>query len=119
MRKSQKEYKDKYYAAHKAEINEKNRLRDLAHPERVRMRKRRHHLKCYGLTLAQYDEMYILQDGKCAICGTPSDDFNIDHNHTTGVARGLLCRFCNLGIGNLRDDVKLVRLALKYLEERQ
>jgi|SRR5579859_1671161 len=112
-------YRDRYYAKHKEEIKEKNRLRDLRDPERLKRRKRRSHLKIYGLTLDQYYQMYSTQKGKCAICGISSENFNIDHNHTTGKPRGLLCHWCNLGIGHLRDDINLVRKAVEYLEQYQ
>lgn len=114
-----KVYKDRYYAKHKEKIKERNRIKDLQNPERVKFRKRKSHLKMYGLTVEDYQQMYHRQEGRCAICQKETEDFNIDHNHTTGKARGLLCRFCNLGIGNLRDDINLVRNAVLYLEKYQ
>jgi len=64
--------------------------------------------------------MLAQQDGKCAICGTKSTgkrkSFHVDHCHKTGVVRGLLCGNCNSGIGNLRDDVELLKKSIQYLE---
>lgn len=72
----------------------------------------------YGITRADFDRMYLEQDGKCAVCGKPQDGgrrLSIGHSHETGRIRGLLCRRCNLGIGHLHDDPDLLRKAIAYL----
>lgn len=51
----------------------------------------------------------------CAICGAESDLVG-DHDHGTGKPRGILCRNCNLAIGNMRDDPERLRRAAEYLE---
>jgi hypothetical protein len=58
------------------------------------------------------------QDGRCAICYTEANGrmWHIDHCHDTGKVRGILCDICNRGIGNLKDDPKLLRQAAEYLE---
>lgn len=73
----------------------------------------------YGLTVDEFLELHEKQDGKCAICGNaPSTQrgLHVDHCHTTGVVRGLLCHGCNVGIGALKDDVGLLRAAIDYLK---
>lgn len=50
----------------------------------------------------------------CHICGEPSTD--ADHDHETGVFRGLLCRHCNLALGHFRDRPELLRTAADYVE---
>jgi hypothetical protein len=74
----------------------------------------------YGITLTQYKEILLNQDGECAICESTDPrghgDFHVDHCHSTGAVRGLLCSDCNLAIGLLKDSPKLVRYALNYLE---
>lgn len=80
---------------------------------------KRHGLKAkYGITLEQYDEMFEAQGGTCLICGNEGGerDLAVDHSHETGEVRGLLCLNCNAGIGNLRDDIELLKKAIKYLE---
>ena len=76
-------------------------------------------LSRFGMTEADYDRMFNEQDGKCAICGTStpgtSGVFAIDHDHKTGAVRGLLCRSCNVGIGNLGDDSERLLRAADYL----
>lgn len=76
----------------------------------------------YGLTAAAILALHQSQGGKCAICRKDLDlgpDMSIDHNHTTGAVRGILCRTCNSGIGLLRDSQRLIRAALKYLADRE
>lgn len=80
----------------------------------------------YGLTQQDFQTMFDSQQGKCAICATVlynvftvSDGKRgcVDHCHHTGKVRGLLCNMCNSGIGKLKDDPKLIRKALVYLEK--
>lgn len=82
---------------------------------------RRKHL--YGLTPEQFDQLRAEQGGRCAICRdvlTEEDRrLHVDHCHATGAVRGLLCDRCNVGLGNYRDDPKLLRAAADYLESRR
>lgn len=75
----------------------------------------------YGINEEIYNEMYNEQNGCCKICGTHtshlSERLAVDHCHSTGKVRGLLCRFCNLMIGNAYDDTNILKNAIKYLEE--
>jgi hypothetical protein len=81
-------------------------------------RRHRYHLKkSYGLTESQYDEMKVKQNGVCAICGIVSQKpLHVDHNHSTGRVRGLLCTRCNSMIGYARDSVTLLQKGIEYLE---
>lgn len=78
-------------------------------------------VKKYGITQSQYDTILKQQKGKCAICGNKKHPkgrkFAVDHNHDTGEVRGILCGNCNQGIGHLKDDVKLLKRAIKYLTD--
>ena len=90
---------------------------------------RRHLEKHYGITLEQYEELFRLQGGRCAICNDPpatglsgrgkANRLVVDHDHDTGAVRGLLCRPCNSGVGHLRDSGALLRKAIAYLEGGQ
>lgn len=75
----------------------------------------------YGLNPEQYKAMVEAQGGRCAICDHPPADgvLRVDHCHTTGEIRGLLCRHCNLALGNMRDDISRLRKAISYLEKRK
>lgn len=81
----------------------------------------------YGITVDQYYQMLKEQGGGCATCGvkTPGgrgykrmgkpEMFYVDHCHSTGRVRGLLCNSCNRGIGFLRDDAGLAIKIAEYL----
>lgn len=83
--------------------------------------------KCkYGMTLKQYDIMLETQNGVCAICGHSETTINrfggvdrlcVDHNHITGRLRGLLCHNCNLVIGNAKESINTLSMAIKYLSD--
>lgn len=80
---------------------------------------RRYNLKrCYGITPEEYDKILHEQGGTCAIChGIESvGRLAVDHCHSTGKVRGLLCTNCNQAIGKLKDDTQLLRNAINYLE---
>ena len=78
----------------------------------------------YGITLAEYEEMLVAQDGKCAACGAAkgnvsrSDHFVVDHDHDTDEIRGLLCHGCNIAIGHLGDDPERAWNLIRYLLSR-
>jgi len=77
--------------------------------------------RTYGITYEEYEQMVEDQGGGCAICGkTESEEgrrLPIDHCHTTGKVRGVLCAKCNQALGMFRDDPELLRNAAQYLEK--
>ena len=75
-------------------------------------------IRKYCLSYIEWEIMWEAQDGKCAICGRNFKTIFsacVDHNHITGQIRGLLCRSCNYGIGNFKDNPVLLIEASKYL----
>lgn len=70
----------------------------------------------YGMSSAEYDDMLQAQEGLCASCGDILDGPHVDHCHATGNVRGLLCAFCNMGLGHFFDDADRLRLAANYIE---
>ncbi len=68
----------------------------------------------YGLSKIKYTAMLNEQYNLCKICFSDKA-LNVDHCHTTGVVRGLLCRNCNHMLGNADDDVDILFNAIKYL----
>lgn len=78
------------------------------------------HLKRkYKISESDYKVMYENQNGCCLICGIKKEygKLCIDHSHQNGNVRGLLCSSCNFAIGLLKDDVKLVKRVISYLEK--
>jgi len=77
-------------------------------------------LKQYGLTLEEYENLRIEQNYCCKICGKHESlnqhgKLDIDHCHTNGHVRGLLCTQCNTAIGLLSDDENRIRKAADYV----
>jgi len=71
----------------------------------------------YGVTAEDYDEIIALQGGGCAICGVSASRkrLAVDHCHTTGKVRGVVCAKCNTGLGLFGDSPKRMLEAAKYL----
>lgn len=69
----------------------------------------------YGITFDQWTEMLIAQSGRCAICLDPMVDPHVDHDHSTGSVRGLLCTNCNTGLGKFKDSPDRLASAIQYL----
>jgi hypothetical protein len=106
IRKQQKEVRDRY---------------KQNHPEGAMDA---HRQKKYGITPEQFHSLILKQNNCCAICGKPETikwrgkikKLAIDHNHDTGKIRGLLCHFCNVGIGQFRDSLPLLQKAMDYIK---
>lgn len=80
--------------------------------------------KNYGLAPGQFQVMLDAQNGVCASCGYPETAtfrgrpraLHVDHDHTTGQVRGLLCTGCNTALGLLREDPARILGLIRYLE---
>lgn len=80
---------------------------------------RSYHLKRrYGISAEDADAMLEAQGGLCAICQA-APAAHVDHDHDTGAVRALLCFNCNGGLGQFRDDPRLLRAAADYVEEHR
>lgn len=100
------EYNKKYYHL-MSEDKKKNKNRKIT-------------LTRKGLTEDSYNSLYKEQNGCCAICGKEEKSvlrnrLNIDHCHTTGKVRGLLCHHCNAALGHLEDSIDNLTSAISYL----
>ena len=94
------------------------------HPKKVADAMRAHN---HGIKPGEYDVMLEEQEGCCAICGRPETkrqgrggrlmSLAVDHDHETGVVRGLLCATCNIMLGHVEhaDKAGLLVSALLYL----
>lgn len=82
----------------------------------------------FGITQADWDELYELQGGVCAICGMPelakgfrgkkAKVLAVDHDHKTGRVRGLLCQNCNFAISYIERSPHLLERWVSYLADR-
>lgn len=85
----------------------------------------------YGISLEQYEQILVQQDGRCGACGTddskPRKSFAVDHDHSCcpgkracgNCVRGLLCSTCNSGLGFFNDDPARLQSAIDYLQRTQ
>lgn len=99
-----KKYYPSYYQKNKPILREKNHAHALKRE--------------YGISSEAYDALLVMQDWKCAICCAgpePNRKMSVDHDHGTGVVRGLLCRNCNSGLGYFYDNPKFLRNAILYI----
>jgi hypothetical protein len=83
--------------------------------------------KRYGLSIEDFERMITAQNYKCAICGEDPRDYiysdprkqklHIDHCHTTGKVRALLCNGCNRALGLINENIEKAKSLVRYLEE--
>ena len=80
--------------------------------------------KFRGISIEEFQAKFDEQGGACANCGKPEKGtrngklrwLNVDHNHTTGQIRGLLCSNCNTALGKLQEDRNIILGLVKYLD---
>jgi hypothetical protein len=121
-RKERREASPEYHAAQNKAAKEyywANRETEIAKSKAAAL------LREYGITQEEYDQKFEAQKGLCAICRQPSTIIDkrrgvvrklaVDHDHTTGAVRDLLCQFCNNGLGHFRDSIGLLQAAIDYL----
>lgn len=109
------EYHSEKYLANKPAHQERNRRRYQENRDAIIARTRAYKvLRDYGLTMDEVDALKASQGGQCAICGE-GKKFAIDHDHGTGVVRGILCDDCNVGLGRFKDDPRRLMNAIAYL----
>ena len=106
-RESHKKYKKEWFQKNKG---------------RYKQRARNDHLiKTYGITIEQYNELFIKQNGCCRICNRHQSEFKrslaVDHDHKTNKIRGLLCHHCNRGLGDFFEDISIMESAITYIKE--
>lgn len=90
--------------------------------ERSKRSQRKHHRRYllkyeHGMTVAEYDEMFVAQKGLCRACGGPPDrkSLCVDHSHKTGEIRGLLCAKCNVALGYVEEDIVRLKGLIQYI----
>lgn len=95
---------------HLCEVAVKREQRERAH--------RLYVAKTYGIQPEDYDRLYAQQGGRCFICQRATGRTKrlaVDHDHATGLVRGLLCKQCNWLLGHARDNPAMILRAVEYL----
>lgn len=119
-----KEYNRKQYEKNREQRLLKEKIRREKYPEKVKEQKRKGHLKnTFSISIDEWNEMFSLQNGCCDICKLHASSFTkrlaVDHCHTTGKIRGLLCESCNLGLGKFKDNIEVLENAINYLNKNK
>ena len=109
------EYSRRYRARHPDRVRATNQRWRAADPENAAQVQRKSKLKAkFGLTLEEFNQRIADQGGLCCICYLKPAT-HVDHCHTTGKVRGILCNNCNRGIGLLGDSAATAHSATKHL----
>ena len=106
-----------------SEYNKSPKARERAAKYRARPERRAHRAdymlkRRYGISLEAWGEILVRQGGRCPGCGSPLESgfkTHVDHCHVTGRVRGLLCKECNLALGNVNDSIDVLRNLIQYL----
>jgi hypothetical protein len=104
------------------DLNKEKRKEYYSTPENKLKLRNNHLKKGFNLTHEDYEEMLKKQNGVCLICkrhrvASNKGHMTIDHCHATGKIRGILCSWCNRGLGVFEDNVQFLKNAIKYLKE--
>ena len=126
MIRNTEEYRNKQREKRKTSEWQEKWGKNYYNKPKVRNNRRNNQLKRYfGITLEEYNTLFIKQSGLCAICFKSETikqfgkikPLSVDHCHKTNKIRGLLCSSCNVGLGHFKDDILLLGSAKKYLIE--
>jgi len=74
--------------------------------------------KNYGLSIEQWNDLFIAQGRRCAACGCAKHggkNWHTDHDHATNKVRGILCHPCNVALGQVKDRVEVLYKLAQYL----
>lgn len=134
---NKKQYMREYREKNKDRINQQRKEYYAKNKERIKELKKQQYnpqkhkdarlKKQYGITLEEYEQKLIAQKYKCACCGTHVDEIKttnnqfgsknlvVDHCHTTGNVRDLLCNRCNTVIGMVNEDEQVLYFLEMYI----
>lgn len=110
------EYKEKrkaHYFKNRDEIQKRNKAWRESNKLKL---KNRNLLNTYGISLDDLERMKSDQGGRCKICNSKPEMLVVDHCHTSGKVRGLLCNNCNFLLGNAKDNQDTLISAIQYLK---
>lgn len=116
-----KQYSTKRYIENTELLKARTKEWKINNPEKAKNL----HLKKYGISIDEYHVLLSQQSNSCAICkttkptGNSTKYFYVDHNHLTGKVRGLLCYYCNLALGMLKDNIESAYNLVAYIEKHE
>lgn len=118
-------YMREWNSRHRESVRNRDREYKKKFPDKFRDSRLR---STFGISLDDYNAIFIKQNGVCAICERFDISYNmhgviknlcVDHDHKTGSVRGLLCMRCNKALGSFYDDISLLKNAIKYLSSQE
>lgn len=95
----------------KKERRKRNKANTFEYRQQYRLKRQ------YGLTTEEFSGMILEQNSLCKICKEHMDTPQVDHCHTTGKVRGLLCRNCNTSLGLLKENPETLRSMIQYIND--
>ena len=121
-RESHRKAQLKWRAANREKVRETVRKWTKNNRDKVNGYRRKQHFKVsYSLTIEQRNAILTSQGNVCACCGSPEPNHKqgwvVDHCHTTGKVRGVLCQPCNLSLGKVRESIPHLKALISYLEK--
>lgn len=116
------EYQKNYRNSQRYREQDKNYQKEYRKTDKWKNSNLKRRLDMYKLSHESYEIFLEEQNYSCAICKTHISELSrstldIDHDHNTGIVRGLLCNSCNRGLGLFKDNVSLIMSAVKYLKK--
>lgn len=115
------EYMKHWRAANREKCRASQRRYYYGHIEKEAVARRAQHLKLnYGLTIDDWNALFQSQNFQCAICKATEPagkGWHTDHDHITGIVRGILCLSCNSGLGRFKDNPELLIEAARYVRK--
>jgi len=116
-----KSYQHQYYLKNKEKIISQAKKWAKDNPEkRTKIARNSHITIKYGINIEQEQDIKLKQNNKCPICKAELGagyKTHIDHSHTTGEIRGILCHACNVLLGHARESAEILQSAVKYLKK--
>lgn len=86
-------------------------------PKKLREYQLKHN---YGFSIKDFEEKFLRQGSRCAICGTTTtggSNWHVDHCHATGKNRDILCQGCNQALGLVKEDKKILLSMIDYIDK--
>ena len=112
---------DKHYLSARCKPCHQEYRRQSPATTRARNRKAEKLQLRYGMTYEQWEAMREAENYSCMICGITEEELgkklDVDHCHSSGKVRGLLCNPCNTVLGHARDKIEILEAAAAYLKE--
>lgn len=110
-----KNTKDKLRAKCKQCTSLENKNWAVNNPDK---KKNAHYRTTYGLSYEEVLLKHKVVDNKCEVCNEEKELLAVDHCHTSGKVRGMLCTRCNLLLGKIEENKDIIFKLFKYLDER-